>query len=436
MPNISVRKIVLVAQREFLVAVRKKTFLWMTILGPVLLSAILVVPVWLGIDTQPNLKILVCNNAIINSDTIKFDVSKIDVSYIYFDTIQAKSTFINSDYDALLCLNGHNSTIIHPVLYSKNSVSSQVIDELNYQINNFKNRIIIENITINADIKSKLSSKIEIKNKFIFGNKHNSNTEFKNALGLSMAVLIYFFIIMYGMQVMRGVLEEKSSRVVEVMATSVKPLEMMSGKIFGIACVSFTQFLIWIFITILVSNFVQTKFQLQRFSNENIEKTLSKINPIDQAKALEMNSLVELTSDISITKLVILFIIYFVIGYLLYASFFAAIGAAVDSETDTQQFILPLTLPLLLSFLFAQYILQNPDAKISICLSLIPFTSPVAMLVRLPFGVSNFEIVLSIIILFVTLCLSVVVSSKIYRTGLLLYGKKISIIELSRWAFK
>ena len=233
--------------------------------------------------------------------------------------------------------------------------------------------------------------------------------------------LIYFFIFMYGAMVMRGVIEEKTNRIIEVMISSVKPFQLMIGKIIGIALVGLSQFLFWLIIALI--GFSIAPYLIE--SNDLLQGEINNSNA-------NLNSL-EIFNNLTIFPLIFGFIFYFIAGYFLYGSLFASVGAAVDQETDSQQFMLPLTLPLILSFIMIQPIIDNPHGDLAYWFSMIPFTSPIIMMVRIPFGVPIFELILSMTILLIGIFSSVWLSSKIYRVGILMYGKKTSYKEIWKW---
>lgn len=254
-----------------------------------------------------------------------------------------------------------------------------------------------------------------------------------SSIGLTAGILIYFFILLYGIQVMRGIIEEKSNRILEVLVTSVKPFELMMGKILGIGLVSLLQFGIWIGISSTISVLISSYFKLEMYNTANINHTLSFVS--DSSKALEINMFMTSLSQINLPFVIVIFLSYFIFAYLLYAALFAAIGSAVDAETDTQQFVLPITIPLLISFVMAQSIITNPDSSMAFYLSLIPFTSPIVMMLRLPFGVDLWQVALSLFLLISTFLAATYFSSKVFKTGILMYGKKVSLKELVKWMF-
>lgn len=274
--------------------------------------------------------------------------------------------------------------------------------------------------------------------------QHNS-AELNTAVGMSAGLLIYLFIFLYGVQVMRGVIEEKTNRIVEVIISSVKPFQLMMGKIVGIALVGLTQFLLWIGLTLIFSSAISNYFIDQKSDPQKITNVIDSRNNQDfkqhvtfKDQSEEKNvidTMMQNAGSINFTLIVTCFLIYFLGGYLLYSALFAAIGAAVDNETETQQFMLPVTIPLILSFIVAQTIITNPESQLGFWFSIIPFTSPVVMMVRIAFGVPTSELILSITLLILGFLGTTWLAAKIYRTGILLYGKKVNFKEISRWLF-
>jgi ABC-2 type transport system permease protein len=277
------------------------------------------------------------------------------------------------------------------------------------------------------------------------GQVKETSTGIAMALAYIGGFLMYMLVFMFGSQVMRGVIEEKTSRVVEVIVSSVKPVQLMMGKIIGIALVGLTQFLIWVFLTIAIAGVIRSTV-LQKSDitkvTENVTKSL--MTPEQQAtmetQAPEMNTdLAEFSKlfDSAMNQpwglIIICFIFYFVTGYLLYASIFAAIGSAVDNETETQQFMLPVTIPIILALMVAMGTMQNPESSLSFWCSIIPFTSPIVMVARLPFGVPYWQIAVSMVLMVITFMAFVWMAAKIYRTGILMYGKKTSWKEMWKW---
>ena len=411
------RKIWLVIKREYLVRVRKKSFIIMTFLGPILLASILILPIYLANNSQD-----IRNIAIANQKDFNFK----DNELLNFVTIpqhevdNIKTNFKDSPYYALLIIQDDTYS-----LYSNQQVTLNVINEIKRQIeytlkfNNLKKLGIDDQTLKSAEQNINLKTKI-INEK---GESTNTHSEVSTGLGFLGGILIYMFIFMYGTMVMRGVIEEKTSRIVEVMISSLRPFQLMMGKIIGVALVGLTQFLLWVMFTVALSALAEMVLLNDVLLGASNTESQSVI--IAQIKSL--------TSGINLIQIFISFLFYFIAGYLMYSSLFAAVGSAVDAEADTQQFILPVTLPLILSFILIQPIIDNPEGSLAFWMSIIPFTSPIIMMVRLPFGVDSWQIIISMTILISTFIMTTWLASKIYRTGILMYGKKASFRELLKW---
>jgi ABC-2 type transport system permease protein len=274
------------------------------------------------------------------------------------------------------------------------------------------------------------------------GNEEKSYTEVSMVIGYVGGFLIYIFIFMYGSQVMRGVIEEKSNRIVEVILSSIKPFQLMMGKIIGIAMVGLTQFVLWILLTAaLVTTFtamtgasLSEAGSAQMLMTENSRLAPSDVIPDeDELDSDELQLVLEALSTINYGTILGFFLFFFIGGYLLYGALFAAIGAAVDNEADTQQFMLPITIPLILSIILIPYIINNPEGPLVFWASIIPITSPIAMMARIPFGVPYLDLILSVVLLSLGFLLTTWLAGRIYRAGILMYGKKVSYGDLWKW---
>ena len=411
-------KIWLIIKREYLVRVRKTSFMVMTILGPLLMAALLIVPVYLTEESKEERLIAVNHQE-------EFTLE--DTEFVHFTSIpeleanELVKNYSNSPYYALLYIEGEEFT-----LYSNQQISLSVSETIERQIENIIEINNLKAAGIDPQVIENASSSIKIQTKIISedGNATNSHSEASMGIGFIAGILIYMFIFMYGTMVMRGVIEEKTSRIVEVIISSVKPFQLMMGKILGVALVGLTQFVLWILLTIIISTVAELAFlDVGSMANEVANTNQSVI----------LAQLADITGGINLTQIFILFIFYFLAGYLMYSSLFAAVGSAVDAEADTQQFILPITIPLILSFVLIQPIMDNPDGTLAFWMSIIPFTSPVIMMVRLPFGVASWEILLSMGVLVSTFIATTWLAGRIYRTGILMYGKKASYKELWKW---
>lgn len=435
MKSIDFRKIRLIFNREYVIHVRKKSFFWMTILGPVLFGFISILPIWLASQNDVSKVIIV--DKTVNQQAVSLFKNTNSSQFTFLENLQTSpdSVIKNSDFDVIITISDSILAKNAPlVCITKKRMNWQTRQLIETKLDVYANKTLLNNHKIDSTEAQKIITPIYISEKFI--TESSNNSEIATTIGLVGAVLIYFFIFMYGIQIMRGVLEEKTSRVVEIIITSVKPIELMAGKILGMAAVGLTQFLIWIILTTSISFAISARFKTERFSDENISQTISKLKTSDIDKALEMNKIVGSFSKIDFPKIAFSFVFFFLFGYLLYAAMFAAIGAAVDNDADTQQFMFPVTVPLLVSFVFAQYITTDPTGSLAQWLCFIPLTSPVIVMVLIPFGLSWQKIILSGVILIVTVILITYLASKIYKTGLLMYGKKPTFREFAKWMFR
>ena len=260
------------------------------------------------------------------------------------------------------------------------------------------------------------------------------------AIGLLSALLIYMSLFLYGAQVMRGVIEEKVSRVIEVIISSVKPFQLMMGKIIGIGLVGLTQFVLWIVVSVALSAGAGTMMM----GSSNMAKTeqvsvLKNAGSADAAVAEQaadsgMGKIMQSLESIPVTYIIFCFLFYFLSGYMLYSAIFAMVGSAVDNETETQQFMMPITLPLVFTFIISMnFIINNPDSSLSVWLSMIPITSPIAMMIRIPFGVPAWQLAVSMVLMVGGFVLTTWAAGRVYRVGILMYGKKASYRELAKW---
>jgi ABC-2 type transport system permease protein len=415
------RKIWLIIKREYLVRVRKKAFIVMTIVGPLLMAALMMVPTYLANETQE------LRTIAIEEDGFEFTNQIEDTDFLHFSKIPTeeaslvKDDFSESNYYALLHIEGNHFT-----LYSNQQISLTVSKAIENQLEQIIEHQKLKAAGIDLTILSEAQSTVHITTKIITedGSTTNSKAEASMGIGFICGILIYIFIFMYGTMVMRGVIEEKTSRIVEVIISSVKPFQLMMGKILGVALVGLTQFALWILLTIAIASVAELMFM-------DASSMTTELNSTQQS--ILLSELSNLTGGINLIQIFVSFIFYFLAGYLMYSSLFAAVGSAVDAEADTQQFVLPITIPLILAFILIQPIMENPDGPLAFWMSIIPFTSPVIMMVRLPFGVANWELALSMCVLIISFVLTTYLAGKIYRTGILMYGKKTSYKELWKW---
>ncbi|WP_242927764.1 ABC transporter permease [Pontibacter vulgaris] len=443
-------KIWLIIQREYLTRVRKKSFLIMTFLTPLLLAAFMIIPGLLISMSDENETVMVLDESGLFQGKLE---NKKDLTLVFVSGTleQAKEIYKATDNTALLYI--PKLTIDNPAgikIFSKKNTSLQTKIRLENMLEKeVENQRLVAS-GIDREMLKGMKADISVASISLSdeGEKDNDAIVTSGA-GLAGAFIIYFFIFLYGVQIMRGVIEEKTSRIVEVMISSVKPFQLMMGKIIGIAGVGLTQFLLWVILSSVVVTGVQAAFGVQATSpaqqmaqgqiaatgeevnGEETEEEASKANSSD-----EIASLINAAGNLNFPLIIGCFLFYFLGGYLLYGSLFGAIGSAVDNETDTQQFMFPITIPLVISFIMSySMVLKNPDGPVAFWMSMIPLTSPIVMMVRVPFGVPAWELLLSMALLVLGFIFTTWIAARIYRVGILMYGKKVNYKELSKWLF-
>jgi ABC-2 type transport system permease protein len=442
-------KLFLIIQREYFSRVKKKSFLIMTILGPLLMAGLMIVPVWLAMRDKTDHQILVLDHSGLFIDKMP-NTKQIKFTYGAESIQSAKAKLKDGPFDLIMEIKGDalNDTKTTPVLYYKKQPGINVEQYISNMMENilFDYRLQGDSIDLTKIDKARRPVEILTLKVTEDGKDEKTNTEINMAIGFGCAIAIYFMIFLYGSQVMRGVIEEKTNRIVEVIVSSVKPFQLMLGKIIGVALVGLTQFILWIVLTLIISTTVNTMLfkdqiadtakhnsQMEKVMKNDLTAGIDKMDKVDSPN--EVIELFNNVNNINISKVLMCFAFYFLFGYLLYAALFAAIGSAVDSEADTQQFILPVTIPLIASFIIAQSVITDPDSSMAQFFSIFPLTSPIVMMVRLPFDVPVWELALSMFMLVVGFLFFTWMAGKIYRTGILMYGKKTTWKELGKWLF-
>ncbi|MBP8033661.1 MAG: ABC transporter permease [Bacteroidia bacterium] len=442
-------KLFLIIQREYFSRVKKKSFLIMTILGPLLMAGLMIVPVWLAMRDKTDHQILVLDHSGLFIDKMP-NTKQIKFTYGAESIQSAKAKLKDGPFDLIMEIKGDalNDNKTTPVLYYKKQPGINVEQYISNTMENilFDYRLQGDSIDLTKIDKARRPVEILTLKVTEDGKDEKTNTEINMAIGFGCAIAIYFMIFLYGSQVMRGVIEEKTNRIVEVIVSSVKPFQLMLGKIIGVALVGLTQFILWIVLTLIISTTVNTMLfkdqiadtakhnsQMEKVMKNDLTAGIDKMDKVDSPN--EVIELFNNVNNINISKVLMCFAFYFLFGYLLYAALFAAIGSAVDSEADTQQFILPVTIPLIASFIIAQSVITDPDSSMAQFFSIFPLTSPIVMMVRLPFDVPVWELALSMFMLVVGFLFFTWMAGKIYRTGILMYGKKTTWKELGKWLF-
>jgi len=443
-------KISIIIRREYLTRVRKKSFIIMTLLTPLLMAMIFVVPALvMSNDDKDFKKIAVIEDG---SDLFKGVIpSTKDAEFVYItdrNVNDLKNSFEQEGYYGILFISPQVIDTPNAIqLISKKQPPIGLLDHISGSLEKEieKQKLLAYNIENLDEILKTINTSIKIQTIKIddTGVVKETSTGIAMALAYISGFLMYMLVFMFGSQVMRGVIEEKTSRIVEVIISSVKPVQLMMGKIIGIALVGLTQFTIWILLTVAIVSVVKTNV-LSKDTMEQMQQLPQSLAQADQSipgatSAMTTDQLSEFEELFASAMnqrwglIIFAFVFYFITGYLLYASLFAAIGSAVDNETETQQFMLPVTIPIILGLIVAMGTMQNPESSISFWFSIIPLTSPIVMVARIPFDVPPWEIALSMALMLVTIIGTIWMAARIYRTGILMYGKKTSYREIWKW---
>lgn len=445
-------KIPIIIKREYLTRVRKKSFIIMTILAPILMAAIIIVPTLVMVNQDQDFKkiAVVEDNSDLFRDVIK---NTKNLEFVYLPNTKVddiKKTFEQQGYYGILYISPELVNTPNAIeLISKKQPPIGLLDHIESSLEKEieKQKLQAYNIQNLDEIMKSVESKVSVQTKKIdeLGQEKRTSTGIAMALAYISGFLMYMLVFMFGAQVMRGVIEEKTSRVVEVIVSSVKPVQLMMGKIVGIALVGLTQFLIWVFLTAAIAGVIRSTILKKENLTEVTQNVTKSLMTEEQQTAMQSQSTDMTPKMAEFSKMfdsamnqpwgliIFSFIFYFITGYLLYASVFAAIGSAVDNETETQQFMLPVTIPIILALMVAMGTMQNPESSLSFWCSMIPLTSPVVMVARLPFGVPYWQIAVSMGLMLITFVVFVWMAAKIYRTGILMYGKKTSWKEMWKW---
>ncbi|PTX17974.1 ABC-2 type transport system permease protein [Pontibacter mucosus] len=448
-------KIWLIIQREYLTRVRKKSFIIMTLLTPLLLATFMILPGLLINMSGEEETVMVLDESGLFENKLE---SRKDLAFIPLPDLtldQAKTIYQETDNTALLYI--PKMSIEDPkgfVVYGKKNISIQT----QVSLENMLEKEIENQRYLASGLDRQTLDKIKADVKITAVNLSNEGEKGNNAIitsiaGIVGAVIIYFFIFLYGVQIMRGVIEEKTNRIVEVMISSVKPFQLMMGKIVGIAAVGLTQFLLWVILSFFAVTAVSAAFGVDAAPSPAAQYAAGQMaaqgggleaddpsamanEPGEDEFANTISDVKQSFASLNIGLIFFSFLFYFLGGYLLYGSLFGAIGAAVDNETDTQQFMMPITIPLVIAFIMSySIVLKNPDGPVAFWMSMIPLTSPIVMMVRVPFGVPAWELLLSMGLLVAGFIFTTWIASRIYRVGILMYGKKVNYKELSKWLF-
>lgn len=431
-------KIGLIIKREYFTRVKKRSFLIMTFLGPLLIAAVYIIPILLALHADNEKRSIV-----VVDESHWFErqfVNTENLTFIRLDGIPIDSTkklvqeglFDIALYIPETQLNIPSSAVVYSMKQVPMGVESHIKEVMKSEIQVQKLLALGVDPEILENIKTSINLTVTRMDEE--GGEKETHTEVQFILGMVLSVMIYMFIMMFGGQVMQGVTEEKSSRIIEVIVSSVKPFQLMMGKIIGVSLVALTQFLMWILLTGAI--YIGFSAAIGISHPEAISQGTVMAQEISSSNIMDneaVQHILDIVKSIDFTTVIASFIVYFLLGYLLYATMFAAIGSLVESNTDSQQFTLPVTVPLIVAIISAVYIVNDPDSSLAVWMSMIPFTSPVVMMVRIPFGVPIWQVVVSVVLLAATFVAMTWVAAKIYRTGILMYGKKPTYKEIFKW---
>jgi ABC-2 type transport system permease protein len=433
-------KIFLIIQREYLVRVKKRSFLIATLLTPVLITAVYAIPALLFFTQDEVKRIEVLDEAGILKGKLQNDE---DYAYSFVSTslADAKKKLTDEKSDALVYV--PKNIIEQPdqlQIFAPKTVSMRVQNRLeNVVQDEVRNQRLAR---AGIDVKVVEDNRVNVEAKTYSLSEEGEKTSSSGVatgVGYAIAIVLYMTVFLSGSQVMNGVIEEKSNRIIEVMVSSVKPIQLLLGKIIGVGLVGLTQFVLWILLTFAISTAVsgllknrleakiKTEVQAQTSpaQAQQIEAQLKANNPL--------TNVTEALASLPVGLLLGCFIFYYLSGYLLYSSLFAAVGSAVENPAEAQQLLFPVTIPLILSIALMGFVISEPDSKVAFWASIIPFTAPVNMMARLAFGVPTGELILSMVLMILGFLATTWIAARIYRIGILMYGKKPTFKELSKW---
>lgn len=431
-------KIWIILEREYLERVKKKSFILSTILTPLIFPLFIAITVFVLTTEEKEERVIALldkNNFIEDSTTIRGDI------FLHTDNDISEIQNMIDEGEIYGALEIPEFDIYEPKdlrFYSKNVPSGDLISGIESLVENKIRELKIQDLKLNEESLDKLRTRITMETYSVdkeaegvsdeIGVKQ-SNSDLAFGLGYFNGFLIYMFVFIYGSFILQSVLDEKTSKVVEIIVSSIKPTQLMMGKVLGVGAVAFTQIFIWIILVTSISTFTSMYFGINSYETTQIVQTEQEVN---NSKEI-VKSIYDMFAAVDIKKTVLIFLIYFLGGFFLYGAFFAAIGSAVDNLQDANQFTLPISLPIIASLMFMGIVLNNPEGNASFFLSMFPLTSPILMMARLAFGVPDWQLILSIMILIISVVFALWFAGRIYRVGILTSGSKITYKLIWKW---
>lgn len=428
-------KIPIIISREYFSRVKKRSFLIASILGPIFLAAIIVLPTYLALQGGDEKNILVLDESGMFEDVFENDPAD-EIQYEMLSTglEEAKERLLAEEKDGLVYIpkididdpNGYS-------FYSGSNPSIAVVESIERRIDRKVEDLRLAKSGLDKEVieSFKVSTDISTYNLSKSGDEKKSSSGAATAVGYIASFMIYMFIFIYGAMCMRGVIEEKNTRIVEVIVSSVKPFQLMVGKVIGIAAVGLTQFLIWILLTMVVVTGVSAVVGADKIAEgQQANQVMQGQQQMDPSQFEQAFSVLD---AIDFPLVIGAFLFFFMGGYLLYGALFAAVGSASDTDQDSQQFMFPVTIPLIAAIVMLGAVLKDPNGSLAFWMSMIPFTSPIVMMMRVPFGVPIWELILSMVLLVLGFIFTTWVASRIYRVGILMHGTKVNWKILAKW---
>lgn len=429
-------KIFLVIQREYFSRVKKKSFLLATILTPLIFPAIMGLFLWISVGEKEGFSLRIIE--VVDENDLFFLESSEQYAFSFSKISKEEGKLLVQEGERFGLLYIPKIDLSKPsgiVYFGEKNPSMSMISTLESSLKRTVEEQRLYQSGIDPNVIDAFRTKVSIQSVTLdsAGEEKISDATVNYGIGFFAGIMIYVFIFVYGNQIMQGVIEEKSSRIIEILVSSIKPFQLMLGKIIGIGAVGLTQFLIWMLLIGTITSVVMGYFGLQMPQQQAMDMANPELGVL-MDDSFDGHNIIQVFKDIDFVKITLMFLFYFFGGYLLYGAFFAAIGAAVDSPSDAQQFMLPVTIPLIISYLgLFIFVLDDPNSRVSFWLSVIPFTSPIAMMGRASYGVPTFDLVISMGFLIVAFLFTTWVAGKIYRIGILIHGTKVNYKTIWKW---
>ncbi|MCB0494995.1 MAG: ABC transporter permease [Cyclobacteriaceae bacterium] len=430
-------KILLILQREYVSRVKKRSFLLTTFLTPLLFGGLYALAIYFAVkDSGDEYQIKVVDESgYVASRLEDKGVAKFEIVTEAVDSVK-KNVEDGKDFGLLYIPKLDLDKPDGIMLYAMNTPGLQLEDDVDDAIEAALERAKMDRIGISQSTLDSLRTKVSIKSVSLSGKAATSgNSSIAGAVGTISGILIYMFMLVYGAQVMRGVMQEKTSKIVEILVSSVKPFQLMMGKILGVALVGLTQFVLWILLTGALLSLAPTLLGVDAHTATEAANHMSVAGAsAGNAQAIEaFGKINNVISQINLPLIIGSFIYYFLTGYLFYAALFAMVGSAVDSEADTQQLMLPIMMPIIASFMMLGAVLKDPSGSLAFWLSMIPFSSPIIMMIRIPFDVPVWQLALSMALMILGFLGTTWVAGRVYRIGILMHGAKVNYKVIFKW---